>query len=90
MTGVQTCALPISAFLNWTFADGRQPGDTGLVENDQEGQYGWHVMYLQDHTLTWKYTVENTLKGEDLTAWTDELAETYPVTTNDANLALLG
>lgn len=80
----------LPAFLDWTFADGRQPGDTGLVENDQEGQYGWHVMYLQDHTLTWKYTVENTLKGEDLTAWTDELAETYPVTTNDANLALLG
>ena len=79
-----------SSFIQWVFEDGRQPGDTGLVENDQEGQYGWHVMYLQDHTLTWKYTAENALKSDALSTWTEELEGTYPVTTNDANLALLG
>lgn len=79
-----------SSFIQWVFEDGRQPGDTGLAENDQEGQYGWHVMYLQDHTLTWKYTAENALKSDALSTWTEELEGTYPVTTNDANLALLG
>ncbi len=47
-------------------------------------------MYLQDHTLTWKYTAENALKSDALSTWTEELEGTYPVTTNDANLALLG
>lgn len=88
--GITPSTSFLPAFIDWTFADGRQPGDTGLVENDQEGQYGWHVMYLQDHTLTWKYTAENALKNDDLSAWTEELEGTYPVTTNDANLALLG
>ena len=88
--GITPSTSFLPAFIDWTFADGRQPGDTGLVENDQEGQYGWHVMYLQDHTLAWKYTAESALKSDDLSAWTEELEGTYPVTTNDANLALLG
>lgn len=88
--GITPSTSFLPAFIDWTFADGRQPGDTGLVENDQEGQYGWHVMYLQDHTLTWKYTAENALKSDALSTWTEELEGTYPVTTNDANLALLG
>ena len=83
-----TSFLP--AFIDWTFAEGRESGDTGLVENDQEGQYGWHVMYLQDHTLTWKNTAENALTSDALSAWTTEIEETYPVTTNETNLALLG
>ncbi len=60
------------------------------MENDQEGQYGWHVMYLQDHTLTWKNTAENALTSDALSAWTTGIEETYPVTTNETNLALLG
>ena len=83
-----TSFLP--AFIDWTFAEGRESGDTGLVENDQEGQYGWHVMYLQDHTLTWKNTAENALTSDALSTWTTGIEETYPVTTNETNLALLG
>lgn len=88
--GITPSTSFLPAFIDWTFADGRQPGDTGLVENDQEGQYGWHVMYLQNHTLTWKYTAESSLKSDALSTWTTEIEETYPVTTNDTNLALLG
>lgn len=88
--GITPSTSFLPAFIDWTFADGRQPGDTGLVENDQEGQYGWHVMYLQDHTLTWKYTAENALKSDALNTWMEELEGTYPVTTNETNLALLG
>lgn len=80
-----------TAFLNWCFEDGRQVGDTGLVENTQSGQQGWHVMYLDaQNELLWHYTADNALRNADLTAWTDELQTTYPVTTDEANLALLG
>lgn len=80
-----------TAFLNWCFEDGRQVGDTGLVENTQSGQQGWHVMYLDaQNELLWHYTADNALRNADLTTWTDELQTTYPVTTDEANLALLG
>ena len=63
----------LPAFLDWTFADGREIGDTGLVENTQEGQQGWHIMYLQDHTLSWKYSVERDLRTRDINMWMDGL-----------------
>ena len=88
--GITPTTSFLPAFIDWTFAEGREPGDTGLVENDQEGQYGWHVMYLQDHTLTWKNTAENALKSDALNAWVEEIEDTYPITTNETNLALLG
>ena len=40
--------------------------------------------------MTWKYTAESSLKSDALSTWTTEIEETYPVTTNDTNLALLG
>ena len=88
--GITPSTSFLPAFIDWTFADGRESGDAGLVENDQEGQYGWHVMYLQDHTLTWKVTAENALMSDALNTWVEEIEGTYPVTTNETNLALLG
>ncbi|WP_368248691.1 peptidylprolyl isomerase, partial [Intestinimonas butyriciproducens] len=41
--GVTPTTSFFTGFLDWIFADGRQIGDTGLVENTQEGQSGWHV-----------------------------------------------
>ena len=60
------------------------------MENTQEGQSGWHVMYLQDHTVAWAATANSTLKSNDLSAWLEELQATYAMTTNDANAALVG
>ena len=80
-----------SDFLDWCFADGRQVGDTGLVENTQTGQWGWHVMYLDaQNELLWHYSATTALKNADLSAWTEEIETTYPVTSDEANLALLG
>ncbi len=88
--GVTPTTSFFTGFLDWIFADGRQIGDTGLVENTQEGQSGWHVMYLQDHTVAWAATANSTLKSNDLSAWLEELQATYAMTTNDANAALVG
>ena len=80
-----------SDFLDWCFADGRQVGDTGLVENTQTGQWGWHIMYLDaQNELLWHYSATTALKNADLSEWTEEIETTYPVTSDEANLALLG
>ena len=68
-------------FINWIFADGRQEGDTGLVENTQSGQQGWHVMYLNKAGPTqWKYTAGNALRSADLQTWLEGLQEGYEAT----------
>ncbi len=68
-------------FKNWIFADGRKAGDTGLVENTQSGQQGWHVMYLDSTGETlWKYTAENALRAADLQTWEEGLQEGYEAT----------
>ena len=78
-------------FLDWCFAGGRQVGDTGLVENTQSGQQGWHIMYLgAQNELLWHYTVTNTLRGEDMSAWTEEIETAYPIASDEKTLALLG
>ena len=65
-------------FLNWIFADGRKVGDTGLVENTQSGQQGWHVMYLDSvGDPLWKYTAENDLRDADVQTWLEGLQEGY-------------
>ena len=67
-----------SDFLNWIFADGRKAGDTGLVENTQSGQQGWHVMYLDSvGDPLWKYTSENALRDADVQTWLEGLQEGY-------------
>ena len=61
-------------FLDWIFADGRKVGDTGLVENTQTDQWGWHVMYLDNvDEPQWKVTADNALRSADMSAWTEEL-----------------
>lgn len=66
------------AFLNWIFEDGRQVGDTGLVENTQSGQQGWHIMYL-DSTgdSLWKYTADSALRSAAVSDWEESLKAGY-------------
>ena len=63
-----------TGFLDWIFADGRKAGDTGLVENTQEDQWGWHVMYLDSvDQVLWKYTADSALRSADQSAWVEEM-----------------
>jgi len=65
-------------FLNWIFAEGRQVGDTGLVENPQIGQQGWHVMYLDNAEGTyWRDNAKTLLLSTDLEAWLLGLQDGY-------------
>lgn len=52
----------VTEFLDWSFADGRKAGDSGIIETT----YGYHIMYfVSDNTddLDWKNTIR-TEKGE--------------------------
>ena len=60
----------------WIFDEARQPGDTTLMENPQEGQQGWHVIYFQSwEPSVWASTADEAIRGQRLTDWIDGLTE---------------
>jgi len=67
-----------SGFMNWIFEDGRKAGDTGLVENPQSGQQGWHVMYLDAaRQPQWELSAESALRTDALNTWVEGLQAGY-------------
>lgn len=57
----------VDNFNDWSFAEGRQAGDTGIVESS----YGYHIMYycgLSDVTYQ-NYDVESTMISNAYTEW---------------------
>jgi parvulin-like peptidyl-prolyl isomerase len=68
----------VEAFNDWCFAEGRKPGDTGIVMTP----YGAHVMYYVSHstTLYRNMLIENTLRSQDTAAWYEALLETVVAT----------
>lgn len=68
----------VEAFNDWCFDEGRQSGDTDIVETD----FGYHIMYFVSQTeeYYWKTIVENELRYKDYTTWLEELEGQYNVT----------
>ena len=65
-------------FNDWMFDTARKPGDTELIENTQSGQQGWHVVYLEKQgELLWRSTAEDSLRSDDMSAWTKEIESGY-------------
>ena len=65
-------------FNDWLFEEGRQTGDTGIVETE----YGYHVMYYvgaSEQTYR-NYMIENTLISESMDAWYNEIVEAQTLT----------
>ena len=71
----------VEAFNDWCFAEGRKPGDTGVVVTP----YGAHVMYYVSHstTLYRNMLIENSLRSADTSAWYQALVEATTVTENN-------
>ena len=64
------------AFNDWIFDEARQEGDTTVLENPQDGQQGWHVIYFQSwDDPVWKNTADSSLRGTDYNAWLTEIQE---------------
>ena len=78
----------VAPFENWVYADGRQPGDTGLVMTN----YGWHVMYFVSKAdePAWKADIRSTIGQSQIASDTDAVkTEIGDITTEKAfyNLA---
>ena len=71
----------VTNFNNWCFEDGRQPGDTGIVETE----YGYHVMYFSGYseTLYREFLIESSLRSADAAEWYNALVEATKVTNLD-------
>ena len=51
-------------------------GDTTVLENPQDGQQGWHVIYFQSwDDPVWKNTADSSLRGTDYNAWLTEIQD---------------
>lgn len=62
------------AFDEWIFDPARQPGDTGLVENTQSGQQGWHIIYFEKvEEPYWKSVAISAKQSSDQSAWMEEI-----------------
>jgi hypothetical protein len=86
--GVTKSTSFIADFIDWTFADGRQVGDTGIVENTTSN--GYHVMYLDSYgeTPVWMDSITATLQSNAFTDWYAELEASYTIT--EGNVSYVG
>ncbi len=71
----------VEAFNDWCFAEGREAGDTGIVETE----FGYHIMYFSgycDQSYR-EYCIEYTLRSNDASVWYNALVAN--VTTAEGN-----
>ena len=68
----------VDAFEDWCFAEGRQHGDTGLVES----VYGYHIMFfVSDSDYNYRdYMVVSAMRTEHLNSWHDGLVKAAQLT----------
>ena len=71
-------------FLDWCFADGRQPGDYGIVKTD----YGYHVMYFVGSKLLWTQYARSDYAREQANKLLDEVMAQSPLTVQYADILL--
>ena len=68
----------VDTFNDWIFDNEHAEGDTGLVENTNSGQYGWHVMYFQAwNDPSWKINAKSTFQNDDMNSWIESITEGY-------------
>ena len=70
-TGITKGSNYVDPFKNWCFEEGRQVGDTGIIESS----YGCHVMYLDNFSDTpyWKELVKNEMLNVYYNDWVDSI-----------------
>lgn len=74
----------------WALDPARQPGDLTIVQNTQQDQYGYQLIYFQKAgPKVWVNTAETSLRNDDYQTWFDGLKETYAVSAIDKGFALV-
>lgn len=73
----------VDNFDAWLFADGRQAGDSGVVETE----YGYHVMYLDSFGLkVWEAAADLALKNAQLDEDSARISLAHPITFDESVL----
>lgn len=70
----------VANYNEWLFDSARQPGDTGVVENNGTSYYGYHVVYYVKENpghFRWMVEAKDTLSSEDTSTWLEELRSGY-------------
>ncbi len=70
----------VDTFNNWCFEDGRNAGDTAIVQT----QYGYQIMCFAGQTgmPVWQYTAQQALAANDSSANADKLKDSYDISFN--------
>lgn len=79
-------ALSNNYLSDWLFADGRQAGDSGVVEYlDENGSIAGYQVVLVDALgdIRWKYQAASTLRSADYESWYAEVEANYPAELTD-------
>ena len=64
----------VSSFEDWCFDEGRQVGDSGVIQSD----YGYHLMYFSGYgDEYWKTLADDQKRDEDYEAWYTEFSDGY-------------
>ena len=72
----------VSAFNDFCFAEGRQPGDVDIVYGQSSGYEGYHIIYfVGEGELYSNYIARNDLVSDAESTWSSELYANYEVTT---------
>lgn len=64
-----------AGFDEWIFDPARKEGDTGLVENPQSGQQGWHVIYFEGTDAYWEEIATQAKQSTEQNEWLTGLLE---------------
>ena len=76
----------VATFNDWCFADGRKPGDHGIVETD----FGYHIIYFvkEGDYVYWKRAAEKDFVNETVNDKAVALAESYTLYVDRDKIAL--
>ena len=80
-----------AALTDWLFAQGRQVGDTTVVEStDSSGNVtGYQVLYVESFgEIQWKYQAASSLRSEDYNQWYEDLQAKYPAELTEEGKAI--
>lgn len=78
----------VAAFEDWCYEDGRQSGDTGIVQSN----YGYHIMYFVGYgdTQYWHYACEEALRSAAETEWQTTMTNSAAAEINESGMKQVG
>ena len=82
--GAFTKGKMVQEFEDWCFAEGRKPGDYGMVKT----QFGWHIIFFVDGYELWREMSLTNVLSEKLYKTMTDLENEYPLVVAYSRIAL--